>query len=81
VIGYVQDAGPDGIYQTADDTPGFQDLILTNQTFKTTYQGSKNNRLVGFYQRNLKDEPQSTAGRFVPFTNPVKNVLIAAAPS
>jgi len=67
VIGYVQDAGKDGIYQTSDDTPGYQDLILTNQTFKTTFQASRSNKVIGFYQRNLKDEPQSTAGRFVPF--------------
>ena len=67
VIGYVQDAGPDKVYQTADDTPGFQDLILTNQTIKGTYQASRSNKVIGFFQRNLKDEPQSTAGRFVPF--------------
>jgi hypothetical protein len=67
VIGYVKDAGPDGKYQTADDTPGYQDLILTNQSIKGTYQASKNQKIIGFFQRNLKDEPQSTAGRFVPF--------------
>ena len=67
VIGYVKDAGPDRQYGTADDTQGFQDLILTNQTIKSTYQASRNNKVIGFFQRNLKDEPQSTAGRFVPF--------------
>lgn len=67
VIGYVKDAGPDGRYQTADDTQGFQDLVLTNQTIKGTYQAGATNKIIGFYQRNLKDEPQSTASRFVPF--------------
>jgi len=67
VIGYVQGPGADGQYGTADDQQGFQDLILTNQTIKGTYQASRNNKLIGFYQRNLKDEPQSTASRFVPF--------------
>ena len=67
VIGYVQGPGADGQYGTADDQPGFQDLILTNQTIKGTFQASRNNKLIGFYQRNLKDEPQSTASRFVPF--------------
>jgi hypothetical protein len=67
VIGYLRDAGPDKRYGTADDTPGFTELSLTNQTAKGTYQASKSYKLVGFYQRNLKYEPQSDASRFVPF--------------
>ena len=67
VIGYAKDPGPDRQYGTSDDVAGYQDLILTNQTIKGTYQASRTNKLVGFFQRNLKDEPQSTASRFVPF--------------
>lgn len=67
VIGYVKDAGPDKKYGTADDTAGYTDLSLTNQTAKSTFQIRKSYKVVGFYQRNLKYEPQSTASRFVPF--------------
>jgi hypothetical protein len=66
VIGYADAPGPDGRYGTADDVRGFQDLILTNQTIKGTYQLSQKYKAVGFYQRNLKDEPQSTASRTSP---------------
>ena len=66
VINYADAPGPDGKYGTADDVPGHQDLILTNQTIKGTYQASTNYKVIGFYQRNLKDEPQSTASRTVP---------------
>ena len=67
VIGYIQDAGTDKRYGTGDDVPGYIDLSLTNQTAKGTYQASKSYKVVGFYQRNLKYEPQSTADRFTPF--------------
>ncbi len=66
VIGYADAPGPDGRYGTSDDVQGFQDLILTNQTIKGTYQATSKYKLIGFYQRNLKDEPQSTASRTVP---------------
>ena len=66
-IGYSKAPGADGQYGTADDVAGYQDMILTNQTLKGTYQMGQRHKLIGFYQRNLKDEPQSTASRFVPF--------------
>ncbi len=66
VIGFADAPGPDGRYGTADDVQGFQDLVLTNQTIKGTYQTTPKYKLIGFFQRNLKDEPQSTASRTVP---------------
>ena len=67
VINYAEAPGPDGKYGTADDIPGYQDLVLTNQTIKGTYQAAPKYKLIGFFQRNLKDEPQSDASRTVPF--------------
>ena len=67
VINYAQAPGPDGKYGTADDVPGYQDLVLTNQTIKGTYQAASKYKLIGFFQRNLKDEPQSDASRTIPF--------------
>ena len=67
LIGFSAAPGPDGAFFTPDDVPGYDESIVTNQTFKSTLQATKNYKLVGFFQRNEKVQPNGqTAGRFEP---------------
>ena len=67
LIGFSAAPGPDGAFFTPDDVPGYDESIVTNQTFKSTYQATRNYKLVGFFQRNKKVQPNGqTAGRFEP---------------
>jgi hypothetical protein len=67
LTGYSRDAGPDGIYGTADDTPGTPPALQQNYTAKVSSQLTPRNRVIGFYQRNWVDETQAQASRFVPY--------------
>ncbi len=68
LIGFSQAPGPDGVFFTADDEPGYDNTIVTNQTIKGTFQATSNYKVVGFFQRNEKIQPNGqSAGRFEPF--------------
>jgi outer membrane receptor protein involved in Fe transport len=66
IIGFSASPGPDGKYGTADDVPGAGKIDNTGQTFKLSYQASKNYRAIGFYQRSLKHEFTRNGGPFFP---------------
>lgn len=66
VLGYSRTAGPDGEFGTADDDPGYSVMGLTNQTVKISYQPVQSLKAIGFYQRNLKREPERGGNRFTP---------------
>jgi outer membrane receptor protein involved in Fe transport len=66
VIGFASGPGPDGKYGDADDVPGTGLIDNTGQTVKGSYQLSKKNRVIGFYQRSLKHEFRRNAGPFFP---------------
>ena len=68
-LGYLQSAGPDGIYLTPDDVPGSKVSYLDNQTFKTTYQATSKYKAIGFYTRNGLYYPVGFSGRTVPYEN------------
>jgi hypothetical protein len=68
LIGFSKAPGGDGVFFTADDEPGFDETIVTNQTIKGTYQAAQAYKVVGFFQRNEKIQPNGqSAGRFEPF--------------
>jgi hypothetical protein len=67
LTGYSRTAGPDRVYGTADDEPGYPPALQQNQTVKVSSQLTPKNRLIGFWQRNWVDEKQAQGSRFVPF--------------
>ncbi|MBI3049949.1 MAG: carboxypeptidase regulatory-like domain-containing protein [Acidobacteria bacterium] len=67
VPGYSKDPGPDGIYQTSDDTSGAPTGRNRNQTIKLSYQVTPKHKLIGFHTRGTEVEFQQGASRLVPF--------------
>src|SRR5256712_1674177 len=65
LLGFVSGPGADGKYLTGDEPLAYRNGMLTQENLKLSYQLSKGNRLIGFYQRGLKIEPQRGAGRVV----------------
>jgi hypothetical protein len=47
VLGYSHAPGPDGVYQTADDEPGFPKASHLSLTLKISYQPTANHRFAG----------------------------------
>jgi hypothetical protein len=68
-LGFLDSAGPDGIYLTPDDVPGSKVSYLDNQTLKGTFQATPKNKIIGFYTRNGLYYPKGFAGRTVPYEN------------
>jgi Carboxypeptidase regulatory-like domain len=66
LLGFAAGPGPDGKYGTADDVPGQFTSSLRSATMKLSHQLTKNNRLIGVWQKDLKRQPQNLASRFVP---------------
>ncbi|MBI1874162.1 MAG: TonB-dependent receptor [Acidobacteria bacterium] len=66
LLGFVSGPGPDGRYLTGDEPLADYDNSLTEFNLKLSYQLSRNNRLIGVYQKGLKLQPQNGAGRFRP---------------
>ncbi len=66
LVGYSRTSGADGVWGTVDDDPGYSIMGLTNQTLKVSYQPAKTLKAIGFYQRNLKREPERDGNRFTP---------------
>ena len=69
VLGYSHAPGPDGVYQTADDEPGFPKASHLSLTLKISYQPTSNHRFTGFTQYNPDFSPEyrPTTSRFSPF--------------
>ncbi len=65
-LGFAADAGPDGRYLTGDEPQAYFESALYQYSMKTSYQMSKNNRLVYAWQRGVKAQPQNGGGRFRP---------------
>jgi hypothetical protein len=69
LLGFASDPGPDGRYLTADDPLADYHNGITEYNLKLAYQMSRNNRLIGVYQKGLKLQPQNGASRFRPLEN------------
>lgn len=68
LIGFSKEPGADGVFFTDDDVRGYDKTIVENQTIKMTYQMQPNYRLIGFFQRNEKLQPNGqSAGAFEPY--------------
>lgn len=67
LAGYSSAPGPDQVYGTGDDEPGYPPAKQTNQTVKVSSQITPSHRLIGFWQRNWVDETQAQASRFIPY--------------
>ncbi len=68
LIGFSQEPGPDGVFFTDDDVPGYDKTVVTNQTIKMTLQATQKYKMTGFFQRNEKVQPNGqSAGPFEPF--------------
>jgi hypothetical protein len=75
--GYVKDAGPDGIYATADDTPGFPTARHLSTTVKISYQPTSKHRFTGFSQFNPDYEYEAWVDRFTPYESSLKQYQIS----
>ena len=65
-VGFAAGAGPDGRYLTGDEPQAFFESSLYQYSLKTSYQMSRNNRLVYAWQRGVKAQPQNGGGRLRP---------------
>jgi hypothetical protein len=65
-LGFAEDAGPDGKYLTGDEPQAYFESSLYQYSVKTSYQMSKNNRLVYAWQRGVKAQPQNGGARTRP---------------
>jgi hypothetical protein len=66
LLGFVSAPGPDGAYLSGDEPLADYDNTLYGYNLKISYQMSRNNRLIGVYQKGVKTQPQNGAGRFRP---------------
>lgn len=89
LLGFVSGPGPDGQYLTGDEPLADFHNSLTQHNIKLSWQISKNNRLIGVYQRGLKKQGEFGAGRLRPleatrdYYQPtyVKKVELQSAPT
>jgi hypothetical protein len=58
IVGFAENAGPDGRYLTGDEPPGYVRTRLTHGSLKMSYQPTRNNRLIAAWQPTLKYQPQ-----------------------
>ncbi len=66
-LGFAAGPGPDGRYLTGDEPLADYEQSLTQYNVKLSWQLSKNNRLIGVYQKGTKVRPQGNSpGRFRP---------------
>ena len=65
-LGFAADAGPDGRYLTGDEPQAYFESSLYQYSVKTSYQMSRNNRLVYAWQRGVKAQPQNGGARTRP---------------
>ncbi|MBI1875602.1 MAG: TonB-dependent receptor [Acidobacteria bacterium] len=65
-LGFVSGPGPDGVYLTGDEPLEYYNSLLSQVNAKVSWQVSPSNRLIGVYQKGLKEHPQRDGGRFVP---------------
>jgi hypothetical protein len=65
-VGFAADPGPDGRYLTGDEPQAYFESALYQYSLKTSYQMSRNNRLVYAWQRGVKAQPQNGGGRLRP---------------
>jgi carboxypeptidase family protein len=65
--GYSLNAGPDGVYGTADDTPGKPPAKSLKTTLKISYQATSKHKFIGFWQANPEYEYQARGDRFTPY--------------
>jgi len=67
VTGYSFDPGPDGLFGTADDTPGQPPGANNEFTGKVSYQATSKHKFSGFFNRGQADDFESFASRFIPY--------------
>jgi hypothetical protein len=65
-LGFAADPGPDGRYLTGDEPQAYFESTLYQYSLKTSYQMSKNNRLVYAWQKGDKAQPQNGGSRTRP---------------
>jgi hypothetical protein len=76
ITGFVQNAGPDGVYLTGDEPIAFATTGIKQFSMKYSYQISKNNRFNYVWQRGTKFVGEDAAGQLSPlehtrdYTNP-----------
>jgi len=66
VVGFASGPGPDGKYLTGDEPIAYFETSLTQYSAKSSYQMSKNNRLIYAWQRGTKAQPQNAGDRLHP---------------
>jgi hypothetical protein len=65
-LGFAADPGPDGRYLTGDEPQAYFESTLYQYSLKTSYQMSRNNRLVYAWQKGDKAQPQNGGNRTRP---------------
>ena len=89
LLGFVENPGPDNVYLTGDEPLADFHNSLTQFNVKLSWQISQNNRLIGVYQRGLKQQGEFGAGRLRPLEatrdyyqpTDVKKVELQSTPS
>ena len=66
LLGFADGTGPDGKYLTPDDPQAYFESSLYQYSLKTSYQLSRNNKLVYAWQRGVKAQPQNGGARTRP---------------
>ena len=67
VIGYAKEPGPDLKYGTADDVAGTYKVRIPAFSAKTTYQIDQRYKVIGFYHKDTKHEPERGGNINTPF--------------
>ena len=65
-LGFAVDPGPDGRYLTGDEPQAYFESSLYQYSAKTSYQMTRNNRLVYAWQKGVKAQPQNGGNRTRP---------------
>jgi hypothetical protein len=65
-LGFAENAGPDGKYLTGDEPQAYFESTLYQYSLKTSYQMTRNNRLVYAWQKGDKAQPQNGGSRTRP---------------
>jgi hypothetical protein len=67
LTGYSKEQGPDKKWGTADDVQGYEEVLLTNESLKLSYQPTAKHKVIGFYAHNAKTVPEWFGSRTMPF--------------
>jgi carboxypeptidase family protein len=66
LTGFAQSPGPDGVYLTADDVPGYPWTAEKSVTTKFSYQAAERHKFIGYYEKQFIYDEDKTGSRLIP---------------